>query len=144
MKKGLDSKRYLVSHLLYIVWDAIEVCDFTRKHTANVHEALVEIRRMIEQLIARRDERRDGFAAQIERAMETSLGGDAEEVKKVLAKNGFARNLADRAIQVAEQQGALTVFAVVDAMTRLARELTNAGARSEADQQAARLLTLAA
>lgn len=128
----------------HIVWDATDVCEFTRKHTANVHEALVEVRRMIEQLIERRDARRDGFASLIERAMDTKLGGDADEVKKALIQNGIARNLAERAIESAEQQGRFTVFALVDALTRLAREYQNAGSRSEADQQAARLLTLAA
>ena len=35
----------------HIVWDAVEVFDFTRKHTANVHDGLDEIRRIIETLV---------------------------------------------------------------------------------------------
>src|SRR6185437_16317944 len=46
----------------HIVWDAVEVVDFTRKHTANVRECLSEIRRHIERLVEKRDQRRDGFA----------------------------------------------------------------------------------
>jgi hypothetical protein len=38
----------------HIVWDAVEVVEFTRKHTANVHEALGEVRTIIENLIAKR------------------------------------------------------------------------------------------
>ena len=45
----------------HIVWDATEVVEFSRKHTTNVHEALAEIRRMIETLVATRDSRRDSF-----------------------------------------------------------------------------------
>ena len=73
----------------HIVWDAVEVVQFTRKHTANVHESLNEIRRIIEALVARRDERRDGFAKVIQRAMETRLGDDADEVRKILAQQGI-------------------------------------------------------
>jgi len=127
----------------HIVWDAVEVVEFTRKHTRNVHEALSEIRRIIEALVEKRDERRDGFVRVIEKAMETRLGDDADEVKKVLHREGIPRQLAKKALEVAEQQGALTVFALVDALTRLCREKENAGDRTAADQQVSRLLSLA-
>lgn len=127
----------------HIVWDAVEVVEFTRKHTRNVHEALSEIRRIIEALVEKRDERRDGFVRVIEKAMETRLGDDADEVKKVLHREGIPRQLAKKALEVAEQQGALTVFALVDALTRLCREKENAGDRTAADQQVSRLLNLA-
>ena len=32
----------------HLVWDAVEVVEFSRKHTANVHESFAEIRRIIE------------------------------------------------------------------------------------------------
>ena len=41
----------------HIVWDAVEVFEFTRKHTANVHESLGDIRRIIEGLVETRDNR---------------------------------------------------------------------------------------
>ncbi len=53
----------------HIVWDAVEAIDFARKHTARVSTALDDIRRHVEALVAKRDERRDGFAAVIEKAM---------------------------------------------------------------------------
>jgi len=31
----------------HIVWDAVEVVDFSRKHTANVYESVAEIRGII-------------------------------------------------------------------------------------------------
>lgn len=128
----------------HIVWDAVEVVEFSRKHTANVHESLTEIRRIIEDLVEKRDERRDGFAKVIEKAMETKLGSDADEVIKTLTDRGITRSLAKEALRIAERQGAFTIFAVVDALTRLSGKLKFAGDRTDADEKASRLLALAA
>jgi hypothetical protein len=65
-------------------------------------------------------------------------------VRTTLSKAGISRNLSRQAIEVATQQGRFTVFALVDALTRLSRQIVNAGDRTEVDQQAGRLLTLAA
>ena len=107
----------------HIVWDAVEVADFTRKHTANVHESLGEIRRIIEALVARRDERRDGFAKVIAKAMKEQLGADADDALKALLKNGISRGTAKQALAIAERQGRFTIFALVDALTRIAGEI---------------------
>lgn len=125
----------------HIVWDAIEVTEFTRKHTANVHDALGDIRRIVEGLVQKRDERRDGFAKAIHSAMQTKLGADAEEAITQLGKSGFTKSLAKEAVEIARQKGALTVFAVVDALTRIAGRMPNAGDRTAADSKAASLLT---
>lgn len=125
----------------HIVWDAVEVVEFSRKHTANVHEALTEVRRHIQALAARRDERRDAFARVMQKAMETKLGEDADEVKAALSKVGVNRSLSRQALELV--QGRFTVFSMVDALTRLSRQIVNAGDRTVADQQAGRLLTLA-
>jgi histone H3/H4 len=128
----------------HIVWDAVEVVEFSRKHTARVHESMDAIRRIIENLNAKRDERRDGFAKVIRNAMQARIGNDAEEALKALHKHGFSRALAQQALEIARTQGRFTIFAVVDALTRLAGKLPNAGDRIEADEKAAALLTLAA
>lgn len=128
----------------HIVWDAVEVVDFTRKHTANVHECLAEIRRHIERLVDKRDQRRDGFARVIANAFKTKLGNDAEEVAKVLAKHGIPRDLGKQALLMAEQAGRFTVFSIVDALTRIAGEYQYAGDRLDLDQKASSLLALAA
>lgn len=128
----------------HIVWDAIEVVEFSRKHTAKVHESMDAIRRIIESLNAKRDERRDGFAKVIRNAMQERIGTDAEEALKALQKHGFSRALAQQALDIAKSQGRFTIFAVVDALTRLAGRLPNAGDRIEADEKAAALLALAA
>ena len=144
MEKGPGSSGYLVSHLLYIVWGAVEVAEFSRKHTANVHESLVEIRRRVEALVEKRDERRDGFVEVIRRAMATKLADNTDEVLRVLTKHGITRALAKEATEIARIQGGFTIFAVVDALTRLAGRLQNAADRSEADGKASALLALAA
>ncbi len=127
----------------HIVWDAVEVVEFTRKHTANVHECLGDIRRIVEGLVAKRDERKDGFVRVIRKAMQTRLGNDAEEALEALAKHGVTKSLAKRALEIAREQGRFTIFSLVDALTRIAGEEKNAGDRVGADVRAARLLQLA-
>ena len=127
----------------HIVWDAVEVVDFTRKHTANVYEAVADIRGIIARLVETRDERRDGFVQVVKKAMETRLGSSSDEVLKVLAKQGITRTLAKEALEVARRHGAFTIFAVVDALTRVSGKLANAGERSAVDQRASALLSLA-
>ena len=126
----------------HIVWDATNVCQFTRKHTANVRDALVEIRRMIEQLVSKRNEHKDKFAGLIDRAMRTQLG-TAEEAQTHLRRKGIPVTLAKQTIENIPPWQDYTVFAAVDALTRISRAERNAGYRVEADQRAAGLLSLA-
>lgn len=127
----------------HIVWDAVEVVDFTRKHTANVGDALVEVRRIIESLVAKRDARRDGFAQVIRKAAQQRLGDSADEVLRVLAQHDIGRGLAKQAVEIAAQQGRFTIFSLVDALTRLTQRVQWIGDRAEADAKAASLLALA-
>lgn len=128
----------------HIVWDAVEVVEFTRKHTAKVGDGLSEIRRLIERLVARRDERRDGFVKVVSTAMKQLLGSDADDVLKTLASEGIPRGLAAKATQMAQESGRFSIFSLVDALTRLAQEVRYAGDRVEIDAKAATLLALAA
>jgi hypothetical protein len=128
----------------HIVWEATDVVEFTRKHTGKVGEALGDIRRIVEALVEKRDARKDGFVAAMRKAMEQKLGDDAEEAMKALTKNGIPKGLAKRALDVAEAKGRFTIFALVDALTRLAGESEFAGDRTAADEKAAGLLALAA
>ena len=128
----------------HIVWDATDVVEVTRNHTGKVGEALSEIRRAVEQLVEKRDQRRDGFVLVIRKAMSEKLGDDTDEVLKVLSEVGIGKTLAKAALESGRVQGRFTVFSVVDALTRMAGEFTNAGDRLQADQQAAKLLNLVA
>jgi hypothetical protein len=128
----------------HIVWDATEVVDITRKHTASVGDALRDIRRALDQLIAKRDARRDGFAAVMQKAMHEKLGDDAEEVMKKLTSHGINRAVIKKAMEIAREKGRFSIFALVDALTRVSQELVNAGERLDLDQKASQLLALAA
>jgi len=128
----------------HLVWDARDVVELARKHTSGVRDALPEIRAAIEGLVRRRDERRDGFARAIRAAMGTKLGDEQDDVLAQLAKHGFSRALVREAMALVPPFSGFTVFAMVDALTRVAGKLENAGDRTEADQKAASLLALAA
>jgi hypothetical protein len=128
----------------HIVWDAIEVVSFSRKHTAKVGDAIVEIQRIIERLVMKRDERRDGFAMSIRRAMDTTLGSDAEETAKALAGRSIPSKMVKEAVEsVARDSGRFTVFNLVDALTRATRDTRHAGDRIEQDARIGALLSLA-
>lgn len=127
----------------HIVWDALDVVDITRKHTANVHDALVDIRRGIDELVSKRDARRDSFYAAMRKAMQERLGDDAEEVMKKLSEHGISRSLAKQATEIAAAQGRFTIFSLVDALTRLTGKVQWIGDRTDVDAKAASLLTLA-
>ena len=127
----------------HIVWDAIEIVEFSRKHTANVNNSLDEMRRLVDGLVQKRDQRKDAFAKVIAKAMQEKLGEDAEEALKALASHGISRTLAKQALEIAQRRGRFTIFSLVDALTRLSGEHKYAGDRIEADQKAGALLALA-
>lgn len=126
----------------HIVWDATNVVEFTRKHTASVGSGLAAIGRLIEALVEQRDARRDGFFKMIRRAMSERLASDADEALKALYAGGIPRQLAKQAVELAQTQGRFTVFALVDALTRLTQRAEFVGERVELDQKAAALLSL--
>ena len=128
----------------HIVWDATEVFDFSRKHTANVRDALSEIRLLIESLVARRNERRDSFASVIKKAMTEQLGSDAEDVTKALTAKRIPRTLIKDAMEIARKQGGFTIFSIVDALTKLSQKVRYAGDRTELEAKIGQLLALAA
>ena len=125
----------------HIVWDAIEVVEWKRKHTARVSDGLPEIRSIIEGLVNKRDERKDGFVKAISKAMTERLGDDADESLKVLSRQGITRSLAKAALEKAKANGAFTIWSVVDALTQISQQ-SNAGDRTEADEKASKLLSL--
>ena len=117
--------------------------EIKRKHTGRVQTALTDIQEALELLLQKRDERRDGFYKLMQSAMQTRLGDDAEEVGKTLAKRGINRQLIESALKIAREQGRFTIFALVDALTRLSQNVKFAGDRLAIDQKVSRLLELA-
>lgn len=141
---GIETFWFQAASQSHIVSESAEVVDFSRRRTAHGREAVSEIRQIIRALAAKRDQRRDAFVRVIQRAKETKLGVDADEAQAVLAKAGIGRTWAREATELAAAEGPFTVFAVVEALTKLARRMRNAGERTEVDRQAGKLLSLAA
>ncbi|PQO47360.1 DUF932 domain-containing protein [Blastopirellula marina] len=125
----------------HIVWDATEVISWKRKHTASISEGLTDIRRILTQLIDKRDERKDGFYKAVKKAMESTVA-DADEAMKLISKGGINRSLAKKALEIAQEKGRFSIWSIVDALTQLSREMENVGDRTDADQKAAGLLAL--
>ena len=61
----------------------------------------------------------------------------------MLAQHGVSRGLAKQATEIAQEQGRFTIFSLVDALTRLTREVKWIGDRTEVDAKVASLLALA-
>ena len=81
----------------HIVWDAVQVIETSRRHTARVRDFLDVTRTTIAGLVQQRDARRDGLVKVMERAMRERLGDDAEAVMKQLQKHGCIRRLDNKA-----------------------------------------------
>ena len=121
----------------------MEVVDFQKRHTGNVIDSLSDVRSIIADLVAKRDERKDGFAAVIAKAMQSRVG-DSDEAEKFLLKNGISRSLVTRAVKKLGEEGKpFTIFTLVDALTQLTQDVRYAGDRTEADEKVSKLLALA-
>lgn len=128
----------------HIVWDATEVVSYSRKHTANVLDAVDEIRSLLRRLVRIRDQRKDAFAKTIGNAMTTSLGSTKEEITKALVNHGIGMGYVKEAVEMmASQSSSFTIFQAVDSLTRISGRIANAGDRAEQDVKIGRLLTLA-
>lgn len=127
----------------HIVWDAVEVVEFTRKHTANVRDGLEEVGRIAKRLVASRDQRRDSFTRVLRKAVNERLGENSESVLKILGQEGIPCELAKQAIEIAGDNGRFTIFAIVDALTRLSQQEVYVGDRTELDVKIGQLLALA-
>ncbi len=113
----------------HIVWDAVEVVEFSRKHTANVHDGLRDIREIIARLVECRDQRRDSFVRVVEKAAAERLGSDADKVLEVLKDHGIRRTLAKEAyMREFEHVEASTVRRRLAALSSLFKHLIKHGA----------------
>ena len=128
----------------HIVWDATQVIEFKRKHTGNISDSLCEIGRLIEDLTAKRDARRDGFHRTIIKAMETSLGSTVDDATKSLLKEGLPKDAVTKTLTRLSLDGkAFTLWNLVDALTHENVSMAYAGDRLEADMKIAKLLAMA-
>lgn len=122
----------------HIIWGADQTTKFRRRHIGKdiVTECLNTMNDMIE---SSRRQAPDGFAAVVKAAMEA--GVDADKAAAILATKGLSKQLAQAAIESADKDGHLTVWALVDAITRLAREESYTAERMDVDRIGASLLT---
>ena len=141
--RSLGIQTFWYQHICgnHIVWDCIDVNEFTRKHTSSVRDGLGEIKRMIESLVDVKTQRLEQFEAKIKQAQQDMLGSDADEVTKLLRKHGIPMSMIKNATKVVG--GNHSAFAWVDALTRASGRIEFAGARSALDQKIGSLLTLA-
>ena len=141
--RSLGIQTFWYQHICgnHIVWDCIDVNEFTRKHTSSVRDGLGEIKRMIESLVDVKTQRQEQFAAKIKQAQKDKLGSDIEEVTKLLRKQGIPKSMIKNAAKVVGKNH--TAFAWVDALTRSSGCIEFAGSRSSMDQKIGSLLTLA-
>ncbi len=128
----------------HIVWDANKIASYSRKHTANVGNAVDDLRFLLKRLIQTRDSRKDAFTATIKQAMATSLGSTSDDVAKALNGFGIAAGYIKDAVEMmATQSSGYTVFKAVDSLTRITGRISNAGDRAEQDSKVGRLLSMA-
>ena len=128
----------------HIVWDAVQVIETSRRHTARVRDFLDVTRTTIAGLVQQRDARRDGLVKVMERAMRERLGDDAEAVMKQLQKHGVSQELGKKAIEIAERGNGFTIFSLVDALTQLSQRVKFIGDRTAIDMKVSSLLALVA
>lgn len=126
----------------HIVWDAVEVVEFTRKHTANVNDGLDKIRTIIDRLVAQKSARRDSFVRVMQQAMTAKCGETADDVRKLLVNGKIPNSLVNDAMEIAGKKGAFTIYSIVDALTRLTQRVRYAGDRMEIDSRIGALLKL--
>ena len=69
----------------------------------------------------------------MKKAMTERLGNDADEASKALSAEKIPRNLIKDAMEIAQQQGGFTIFALVNALTKLSQKSRYAGDRTELD-----------
>ena len=126
----------------HIVWDAVEVMEVSRRHTAGVRDFTEIARRAVTDLVRKRDVRRDRLSQVLKRAMCEKLGSDAHDVSRQLRRHGIPSDLGKKAIEVAAQGNGFTVFSLVDALTQLTQQSTFIGDRTALDMKVSSLLSL--
>lgn len=125
----------------HIVWDCVDVHEFSRKHTSGVRDAIGEIERMITSLVDVRTQRQEQFAERIRVAKRNRLGDSLEDVTKRLRQQNIPMGMIKNAAKLVGDNH--SAFAWVDALTRASGKIEFAGARAAVDQKIGSLLSLA-
>lgn len=140
---GIQAFWHEATHRNHLLWDPIWKRPFVRRHLGHVRQGLEQMRRLLDVLSRRHDQRRNAFARVARKAQRLQLARRADEACSRLRQAGLPQWLACAAIESAQRQSGLTILAVVQALTRLSAEETSIGARTALDAKASRLLALA-
>lgn len=138
---GIQSFWFQKSCCNHWIFGVTDVSTSKRRHTAGVWRGLSDIRYGIQRLIDRRDERKDRFVVTMRKAM-TERFSDSETAQKAIQKAGFTQKAARVATEDAHRHGGLTVYRVIDALTRAAQDAHYTDQRTQLDRQAGSLLSL--
>lgn len=128
----------------HIVWGAKDVLEYSIRHTLRIEASLGEVKAAIEQIARKRDQLKDTFTEVLRKAATTVLGEEADDVLKAVGRT-IPKHLVEEACDLCHREGRrFSVWALVEALTRLNREVIYAGQRSDLDRMAASLFALAA
>lgn len=129
----------------HIVWDANGIVYYGRKHTANVKEALTDIRLRLKHLVQTKDARKDAFYTAMAAATKKSLGSTPEDLARSLSRFDLGSNMIQESVKdIATSSKAFTLFNTVDSLTRISGRIANPGNRNDLDCKIGKLLTYAA
>jgi hypothetical protein len=140
---GIQAFWYQAANDNHVLWDPIWKRPFVRTHVGHVRQGLEQMRRMLEALCRRRDERRDAFVRVVRKAQRLRLARRADEACSLIREVGIPQRLACAGVESAQRQGGLTILAIVQALTQLSQGQAFIGQRTALDTRAARLLSIA-
>lgn len=127
----------------HIVWGAQDVLDYSIRHTLKIETSLGEVQATIDHIVRKRDRLKDSFTEVLKRAAAKVLSDEAEDVLKAVGRT-VPKHLVEEACDLCHREGRrFSVWALVEALTRLNREVVYAGQRNDRDRMAASLFTLA-
>jgi hypothetical protein len=128
----------------HIVWDAVDVVEFSRKHTANVHEALAEVRQLIERLVTKREPTSATASCRSSTRCEHSIRrGPRTRPVKVLGRHGIPRKSGHQRPGTGSQVRSVVHLSVVPPLTEMVSRYRGRRDRTTLGHQDSLLLSLA-
>jgi hypothetical protein len=126
----------------HFLFDPIFARPFVRRHAGEVRQGLDQMRRVLEALLRRREDRRDAFIRLLRKANRLRLGSRAAEACARVRGAAIPARQACAAVEMAQQRGRLSVLAIVKALSRLSQCQAFIANRTALDARTAKLLAL--
>ena len=96
---GIQTFWFKQIHPDHLVWETIEVVNFSCKHTRSSLKGLAHIRRILAALIQQRNRRRHAFPRVLRNALMARLGNRAEPLCSILLQKGILEGLGQWGIE---------------------------------------------